>query len=435
MKHIPLSAFALIVLTLASLLPQAAGPAAAATSPGTIAYVRSQTGHGTDIRLIAPDGTNDRLVLTVADSPLANVPRLAWRPDAAELAFASDHAAATSIFEKDIYAVQPDGRGLRKLTNAPLPGQLAGYPKGTVTVDVVVGSSGPALVFLAGAAEPQTALSSGRLTFTNVADFGPGSVQSLVGIVGPRRWYGSGVDVQAGATIHATGALIITGAGTPRRADRPVWRSDGQTIGFMVGESCGNFTRLPINPALNAFGEPVLKASSFLSFLCLVDWGPTASLADQLLYNEWSSAVRGIYRKSEADSGAGELLLEYDSLHLPLDMKWLPDGSGFLMAVAEWREGAWASSNIYEYRFASRQLDQITSFDGELAGEFSIAPDGEWIVFERAPDMQSAADLWLMRRDASEMRLLVQKAGRPAWSRRAPQASPVFSVYVPTVGR
>jgi hypothetical protein len=434
MKRLSLNTFALIVLTLATLLPQAAGHAAAVTSAGTIAYVRSQAGDGTHIRLIEPDGTNDRLLISVADSPIANVPRLAWRPDATELAFASDHAAATSVFEKDIYAIRPDGRGLRKLTNAPLPGQLASYPKGTVTVDVIVGASGPALVYLAGAAEPQTALSSGRLTFTNVADFGPGSVQSLVGIVGSRRWYGSAVDVQAGNTVHATGTLVITGAGTPRRADRPVWRSDGNTIGYMLGESCGDFTSLPAYPPINAFGEKMLGASSFLSFLCLVDWGPTA-LANQLLYNEWSSAVRGVYRKSENSTSAGELLLEYDALHLPLDLKWLPDGTGFLIAIAEWREGQWAASNLYEYLFATKQLRQITSFDDELAGEFSISPDGIWVVFERAPDTQSDADLWLVRRDGSAMQLLVQQAGRPAWSQRTPQASPVFSVYVATVVR
>src|SRR5688500_3563198 len=95
---------ALAFLMLAALPLQAAQPAAV-DSPGASAYVSTKTGNGTDIRLIEPGGTNDRLVLTVADSPIGNVPTLAWRPDAAELAFASDHAAAASLYEKDIYAV------------------------------------------------------------------------------------------------------------------------------------------------------------------------------------------------------------------------------------------------------------------------------------------------------------------------------------------
>jgi hypothetical protein len=424
---------ALAFLMLAALPLQAAQPAAV-DSPGTIAYVRSKTGNGTDIRLIEPGGTNDRLVLTVADSPIGNVPTLAWRPDAAELAFASDHAAAASLYEKDIYAVRPDGRSLRKLTNGPLPSEAAGYGKGTVTVDVVLGAAGPALVYVAGAAAPQTALRSGRLTFTDVADFGPGSVQGLVGIVGARRWYGAAVDVRAGQTTHAVGALVITGAGTPRRADRPVWRNDGQSIGFMLGESCGDFARLPASPPINAFGEPLLKASSFLGFLCLVDWGPTPALASQLLYNEWDSARRGIYRGAEG-GGAGELLLEYDALHMPIDLKWLPDGAGFVISIAEWNGGRWASSNLYEYTFANRRLRQITQFTNELVGLFSVAPDGAWIAFERAPDTSAPADLWLVRRDGSDMRLLTRNAGRPAWSRRAPQAAPLFDVSLPLVAR
>jgi hypothetical protein len=430
MKHTLLGSFTLITLILALLLPPAGWPAEAAASTSTIAYVRYQAGSGTEIRLIEPDGSNDRLVTTVADSPTVNVPTLAWRPDARELAFASDHGAATSLFEKDIYAVRPDGSGLRKLTNQPLPNQLASYPKGTVTVDVIVGSSGPALVYLAGAAAPQTALSSGRLTFTNVADFGPGSIQGLVGIVGTRRWYGSAVDVLAGTTVHAVGTLIITGDGTPRRADRPVWRSDGNTIGFMVGESCGEFRKLPTSPALNTDGETVLQPASFLGFLCLVDWGPTEALADQLLYNEWDYSVRGIYRKAEGSNTAGELLLAYDALHMPFDLHWLPDGSGFLISIAEWYEGRWASSNLYEYNFVTKQLHQITNFDDELAGNFSIAPDGQSIAFERAPDTEQRADLWLVRRDGSELRMLARHAARPAWSRRAPEAAPTFQIYI-----
>jgi TolB protein len=433
MKRTPLGTFILLLLALASPLPAASQPAPP-TAPGTIAYVRSQTGHGTDIRLIEPDGSNDRLLLSVPDSPTRNVPLLAWRPDAAELAFSSDHAASTSLYEKDIYAIRPNGSGLRKLTNGPEQSQLAGYPKGTVTVDVIVGAAGPVLVYVAGAAAPQTALSSTRLTFTNVADFGPGVAQGAVGIVGSRRWYGAAADVQAGQIAHA-GSLIVTGAGIPRRADFPTWRSDGQTIGFMVGESCGEFRSLPLHPPVNAPGETQISAHTALGFLCLVDWGPTPALANQLIYNEWDSSTRGIYRTTEGSDQQGAPLVTYDVFHLLLDLKWLPDGTGFLFALAEWNEGRWASSNLYEYTFATQQLRQITSFDNQLAGTFSISPDGQWVVFERAPNTEAFADLWLIRRNGSDMQLLATKAGRPSWSRRAPQAAPNFQVFIPAAMR
>jgi TolB protein len=412
-----------------------APPAASAqAAPGAIAYVRYQADNGTDIRLIEPDGTNDRRILTVPDSPIGHIPALAWRPDATELAFASDHAAATSLYEKDIYAIRPDGKGLRKVTNGPGLNQLASYPKGSVTIDVIVGASGPALIYVAGAAEPQTAVSSGRLTFANVADFGPGVIQGVVGMVGSRRWYGTAADVQAGQTVHA-GSLQILGAGIPRRADRPVWRSDGTTIGFMVGESCGDFRRLPANPPINALGETVLPPASPLGFLCAAEWGPTPALANQILYNEWDSAERGIYRINEGSAGPGELLVEYDVFHMLLDLKWLPDGTGFIFSLAEWREGKWASSNLYEYTFATKLLRRITNFEAELAAAFSTSPDGQWIAFERAANAEALVDLWLTRRDGTDMRLLAFKAARPAWSSRAPQSAPEFRVFVPTTVR
>ena len=63
-------------------------------------------------------------------------PDLDWRPDAAELAFASDHEFACSLFDSDLYAIYPDGSGLRRLTNGPLCAGLGSYPQGAVSVTV-----------------------------------------------------------------------------------------------------------------------------------------------------------------------------------------------------------------------------------------------------------------------------------------------------------
>src|SRR5581483_7943903 len=113
-----------------------------------------------------------------------------------------------------------------------------------------------------------------------------------------------------------------------------------------------------------------------------------------------------------------------------IDLKWLPDGSGFLVAVP-----SGAASNIYEYDFASRRLTQITHFSNEVAGHFSIAPDGQTIVFERAADMNSPADLWLIGRDGSNLCLLARGAVRPAWSARAPQAPVFHYIDLPLIRR
>ena len=98
---------------------------------GTIAYVRD----GTEIRLIDPDGTNDRRLWTHPDAKKQlGIDSLAWRPDAKELAFSSRHAAASSLYDADLYVVRPDGSGLRKLTNAPDRAEFTKFPKGTVSV-------------------------------------------------------------------------------------------------------------------------------------------------------------------------------------------------------------------------------------------------------------------------------------------------------------
>ncbi len=91
--------------------------------PGTIAYVRSNDTTGDEIRLIEPDGNNDRLLwnTNVPDLPeLEQITALAWNPAASELAFASRHEEACSMYSSDVYSIHADGSGYRRVT-ARLP--------------------------------------------------------------------------------------------------------------------------------------------------------------------------------------------------------------------------------------------------------------------------------------------------------------------------
>lgn len=204
-----------------------------------IAYVRG----GTEIRIIDPDGTNDRRVWTHADARSElGIYGLAWRPDHKELAFSSGHAAAASLFHSDLYAIAPDGSGFRKLTNPPDRGEYQKFPKGNVTVTVrndqpgyrqSNASAGVFIVYVAGADEPQQITlppgSSRTLVFNGVADFGA-KAQAIVAMYGNFRWFMPGVDVQAGRMTRAP-AFSIGGDGIEYfGAFRPVWRHDGSRV-------------------------------------------------------------------------------------------------------------------------------------------------------------------------------------------------------------
>ena len=146
---------AVVLLAVAVFEPVGGQPALAQTTadPGTIAYVKRSTG---DIHLISPDGTNDRVLWTNPnpDEPPVD---LGWRPDGLELAFSGPHEAACSFYDSDIYAIRSDGTGYRRITNAPACAELAGLPKGTVTVNVTNYFGTLVFVYVAGAPGLKTA--------------------------------------------------------------------------------------------------------------------------------------------------------------------------------------------------------------------------------------------------------------------------------------
>ena len=112
--------------------------AATGTVTGTIAYVVGDDTTGDQIWLIEPDKSHNREIysLGVPDPYGVNmITGLAWRPDAGELIFTSDHEDDCSWYNSDVYAILPDGSGYRRVTNGPACAELANYPQGSVTLD------------------------------------------------------------------------------------------------------------------------------------------------------------------------------------------------------------------------------------------------------------------------------------------------------------
>lgn len=431
MKHTPLLKLACALLAFASLLPAASPPAAAATTPGTIAYVRPNDATGDEIWLIQPDGSNNRRVWSVGEpdpNHIFAISDLDWRPDAGMLAFSSNHESACSFFETDIYAVRPDGGDYRRLTNGPACGALASYPKGTVTVTVRnFTTRGPFFVYVQGAPGIQMVLvppgGATTVTFTDVADFGA-TEQVAVVIEGPNRWIApiAAADVQPGQTVHA-GTVDVAGTGIEQYgAHFPSWHRSGSRLGYSLNAGAAMW-QISATPGPGELGAPLLNAQNI--FVNALDWGPTQATADQLLYYSYLNG--GIFRVKEGSANGGTRLVATEGHELLLGLQWLPDGSGFVFA----KTGDFLSNaNAYRYDFASGATTPLTDFTDEFVGDISVSADGQLLVFERAPQRDSpTADLWVMRRDGSGMRLLVRNGLRPSWSQRAPQTPK--KVFVP----
>jgi Tol biopolymer transport system component len=150
---------------------------------------------------------------------------------------------------------------------------------------------------------------------------------------------------------------------------------------------------------------------------CTWDWGPTPALADQIIYSsnadEEGSTVQRI-REGGTHPGTKLHVFSEVGSQLLADLHWLPDGSGFLYTFPDY---AYELANIFRYDFATKRATRLTNFEGEYARSFDISPDGEWIVFERAKklDEDKDVDLWVMRTDGREARLLVRGGLAPSW--------------------
>ncbi len=398
----------------------------------TIAYVQGTTGD--EIRLVNPDGSGDRLLWAHGqDDPeeVYAVWNLAWRPDARALTFASTHENWCSLNHADIFSLGGDGTGYRRVTEAPACADLAAYPKGTVQVPVENPSYETFVGFVYFQGAPgiqQVSLppgGSGVVTFENVADLGSGEdgLQIATTIVGVNREIaiGTAVDVQAGGTV-TTAPLTVYTPSTYWEAHSPTWHSGGSRLGYIL--NFNSVRQIVPNPTPLDFGEELqTDASQMPDFAKLLAWGP-ASRTDQLLYaGNIAFDTEGIYLMAEGSATAGERLVSYDATEAVLGLAWLPDGSGFVYSVTEGDYfGEERGANLFVYDIASRQITRITSFTGEFAGPLSVSPDARQIVFERAAEMVEFGydlvnpELWVVNRDGSGFRLLIENGRAPAWS-------------------
>jgi hypothetical protein len=303
------------------------------------------------------------------------------------------------------------------------------------------------------------------VTFDHVADLGPGVFQPAVAIFGLYRYMGEPPvpDVQAGQTAYAAvwvGADWVYGLGT----DQLSWRSDGSQIGYVVPGFSALYQISP-NPPAGSIGQtlPTLADAT----LSLVDWAPTASKADQFLYNVpfdglLGEGVRGIYLTSTGQTGGGTQLVSTSGATSPLyqqfgydplavhDLKWLPDGSGFLFIEAyvyvnlDDPNAACMGlcSDVFKYDLATGTVTQVTRLaaghEDDTARGLSISPDGQYVAIQRITEvlgapLKTSSAIWVIGVDGSGLRQLVSDGWAVAWGRTATVSS--FDVYLPVITR
>ncbi len=394
-------------------VPAASGPSAT----GAIAYVVPDDTTGDQIWLAEPDGSNKRKIYSTGRAdPYAveDITSLSWRPDAGELAFASNHEKNCSVYAMDVYGIFADGSGYRRVTNAPACAELAKYPQGSVTVSAALATSFYQ-IYVAGAPELK-APSLGTVTFDKVADLG--NAQGVVAIQGKYRWFGDPVHIKADQNVAHTTTFYGEGLSSIG-AWAPAWRSDGSRIGYTFG--CAALYSIADQPPVNTQGEELFISDQVSP--CAMAWGPTAATASDIVYYT-SVGDKGIYHTTEHSTSPGEKLANVEGVLLALH--YLPDGSGLVFTSTN----AWGdSANIYRYDFNSGNVTQLTDYTDQFARDFAISPDGQKIVFELAPQDWSnlwggASDLWMMGIDGSNAQLFKSGAAHPSWSLRAPYVPP-----------
>lgn len=443
-KQVSVFLLVLTLINLPSVVHAAPSPPLQETAvepSGDIAYVRDAQ----ELHLIRADGSQDHTIYSApkVGDVQSTLRYPAWRPDGSEIAFTSDMEQAVSLLQSDIFAVKPDGNGLRKISDPPLNSKLNAFPTATVAVHVTNVDVGDSLfiIYITGAAQPQSvtvpAGTSKTVTFDKVAVFA-GKVQIPVAIDGITRWFCASctTTLQAGSANDVS--IDIQGSGYDNMGVfRPVWRNDGAQVDYALGQACIAIAQAATPDPGVGWGGLLLGYSASP---CLLVRGPTAALSNQVLYwDKLGAFPDGAFVKVEEGAKQANVVMDTGYLGFVYGMAWLPDGSGFLYSYSD---GECLCSNIYAYTFGAQEPTQLTDFTDEYAAGLAVSPDGKYVVFERSTDDPNPVlnpdlkpDLWMMYVNGSNLKLFVKDGRDPAWGQAAQTTPtpPAKDVYLPEV--
>jgi len=387
---------------------------------GSIAYVGLENGHPKTVKRINPDGSGNRTLWTHPSAiTLTNaIHDAAWKPDASEVAFSSNHESAYSAFHSDVYGIGPEGEGLRRITNPPSKAELdaGGYQWGGVsgTIHNNYGSVTIFQIYIEGA-QDAVSVNVGNYgdtvayTVPNVADLGVGLHYVVFtwadgGHANCKEYAAAVVDVQPGQTVNNVD-LSFSGTCGTYNSDSISWKRDGTEVGVDV------ITPRKFAAAGQAIGTDLFSSPTLADELA---WSPVDT---QILYRShtFDFATSGIYLTTEGGGAGTRLINEHNALWAT--PAWLPDASGFVFSLDHY---------LYEYTLASSQVITLAYFYNDYVFNPSVSPDGNYVVFEWQTGATLAHDLWILdRRNPVEMWALTSdgQSSNPDWSRQNPPSA------------
>jgi TolB protein len=99
---------------------------------------------------------------------------------------------------------------------------------------------------------------------------------------------------------------------------------------------------------------------------------------------------------------------------------WSPQGDALAMDDIQFR-GEMVATHLFRVDLQSNLVTDLTGDEDVDDGSPAWSPDGQWIAFSRkSPAAATTAQIWVMRRDGSQARVLTNDAdfysSAPAWS-------------------
>ncbi|MEZ4675957.1 MAG: hypothetical protein R2932_17155 [Caldilineaceae bacterium] len=379
-------------------------------SSGTIAYAADD-----GLWLVNADGTDSRRIWQLPDPATQQITGLDWSPDGTRIAFAANHESLCSLYRADIYSINIDGTNLRRLTNSPACGELAGFPKGSVQVTLRNNlTESLFLLYVEGAPEAiEVPIPPGTVrtvTVENVADFGDGVLQQLVLFqTDQRNWVNSAVtvDVRPNTTTAASADFLINNENsfTTNRygVNFPSWQRDGQAVAFTFGGTTAR--QIAANPTVAQPSTKLFPEGSI--FASRAELSP---IDEQVLLYSYPQIGLG----TVGDAASVNPILNLSGTLFGMD--WLVDGSGLVggenLGLGE------THANLWRYTFGASEVINLTNFDDEnrgYAADPGVSPDGTEIVYIYAPTSDAAAELQIMDIDGGNVRSLGVSGLYPDW--------------------